>query len=410
MKLRGSSSKRAWINQLPNYPTTDAFYIPLERKRLLNLALFWLCNSYYHGLRNCDFDEEHCGMLAGSQLVTGEYSRSSLRGTADLAILFEYEIFAYGGIDVNLSLGYRHRYFNQREIAFSGEIRPEFIRTAREYDSEGMIVRIWVNGGFDIAASREAHSSHLCQLPDPVCGSRVSVVYWWGEDPDQPGPSNRELRDAKSQFDAMREEGDQAVDTLMDDSNTILPVKFISGDDAPADGHEYAINILGTTKVLTSTNNTRLILETWHGFICKGASGGSGRYMSYNSSETIVFQAHYQSKWKYVLPRADPAGRFTLWMFKDEHLAPILQVSATQFKMMAQSGTRFGFTQLDSLSTLASTPPDFWAYGLREQTIRERATPTRSKSTELTKPSHASITPSWSFATGQAIRNRASAA
>ncbi|KAI1273594.1 hypothetical protein F5Y07DRAFT_411191 [Xylaria sp. FL0933] len=289
---------------------------------------------------------------------------------------FEYEIYAHGGIDVNLSLGYHHRYFNQREIAFPGGIRPEFIRTAREYNSEGRIVRIWVNGGFDIAASGQAHSSRLCQLPDPVCGSQVPVVYWWGEDPDQPGPSHRELRNANSQLDAMREEGDQAVDTLMAEGNPILPVKFISGDDAPTDGHEYAINILGTTKVLTSTNNTKLTLETWHGqdtqrfrcvtydgytgFICKGAGGGSGRYMGYNSSEVIVFQAHYQGKWEHVLPRADPAGGFTLWMFKDDHLAPILQVSATQFKMMAQSDTRFGFTQLDNLSTSASTPPDFW--------------------------------------------------
>lgn len=47
---------------------------------------------------------------------------------------FEYEIFSSGGIDVNLSLGTSLRYSGQMEIAFPGGIRPEFIRSAREYD------------------------------------------------------------------------------------------------------------------------------------------------------------------------------------------------------------------------------------------------------------------------------------
>lgn len=63
---------------------------------------------------------------------------------------FEYEVFTPGGIDVNLSMGRFHGYWNQREVLFPGGILPRFIRTAREYDASGYIVAMWANGGFDI--------------------------------------------------------------------------------------------------------------------------------------------------------------------------------------------------------------------------------------------------------------------
>lgn len=50
--------------------------------------------------------------------------------------IYEDEVFAHGGIDVNLSIG-DHRDFSQHEIAFSGGIRGEFIRSARHHDSSG---------------------------------------------------------------------------------------------------------------------------------------------------------------------------------------------------------------------------------------------------------------------------------
>ncbi|RYO97561.1 hypothetical protein DL765_011162 [Monosporascus sp. GIB2] len=312
-----------------------------------------------------------------ARFYRAENSRVTRWQPRSVANRFEYEIFAFGGIDVNLSLGFDHPYFNQREIAFPGGIRPEFIRTAREYGPDGNVVRIWANPGFDVTASGEAHSSHLSVLPDPVCGSRVEVVYWCGETPaHQPGTSHRELRDITVQLDAMRESGEPAVDVLMDGSFPVLPIKFISGDDAPAEGHEYAINIIGTTKVLTCAKSTELTLEKWHdqatqrfrcvsysgytGFICVGAGGGSGRYLGYTFSEILACKAYYQRRWEHIFARADPAGGFKLWMFKDDHLAPVEQVSATQFKMMAQSDTRFGFTRLDRLATPAALPPDFW--------------------------------------------------
>ncbi|KAK6359014.1 hypothetical protein TWF696_000186 [Orbilia brochopaga] len=293
-----------------------------------------------------------------------------------LANRFEYEIFAFGGIDVNLSLGYNHRYFNQREIAFPGGIRTEFIRTAREYDNNGRIVRIWVNPLFDVTANGRDHSSRLWQLPDPTCGPQVPVIYWSGDEPDdQPGPSHRELRDTSSQQDAMREPGDLEPDDMMDNGCPVLPVKFITGDDAPEEGHEYAISLVGTTKVLACINGTELSVDHWHGepaqrfrcvtkegymgFICSGA-GGSGRYLGYNAHEVLACQAYYQRKWEHIFPRADPAGGFMLWMFKDDNLAPVMQVGRTEFKMMASSTTRFSFTKLDGPVGPGAPPPDFW--------------------------------------------------
>ncbi|KAH3757992.1 toxin 1 [Pelomyxa schiedti] len=60
---------------------------------------------------------------------------------------FEYEIYAPGGIDVNATLG-QHQYCNQREVAFPGGIRREYIRLAREFDHEGHIVNVWINPAF----------------------------------------------------------------------------------------------------------------------------------------------------------------------------------------------------------------------------------------------------------------------
>lgn len=160
---------------------------------------------------------------------TARYYRQDNRPTRwtprNLANRFEYEVFAVGGIDVNLSLRYRHRYWNQREVAFLGGIRSEFIRTAREYDESGRVIRIWVNGRFDIEANGPNHRPRLVELPDPVCGFQVPVRYWFG--PDQHQDHHRELRDVSNQGNVMRDEGDPAADDLMDGTDGTYPVKFL---------------------------------------------------------------------------------------------------------------------------------------------------------------------------------------
>lgn len=131
----------------------------------------------------------------------------------NIANRFEYEVFAYGGIDINLSLGHAHQYSNQREVAFPGGIRPEFIRTAREYNSEGRITRIWANGGFNTQANGAGNSPELRQLPDPVCGPNVPVLYWTGPNPNQ----HDELKRDTTSTNPMRESGGPQIDDLSKD-------------------------------------------------------------------------------------------------------------------------------------------------------------------------------------------------
>ncbi|KAG9126157.1 hypothetical protein FRC07_004676 [Ceratobasidium sp. 392] len=104
----------------------------------------------------------------------------------DLANQFEYEVFAPGGIDVNLSLGRRNQYWNQHEVSFAGGIRREFIRTARQYNGTGHVVAIWHNEFFDPTASGAVHEAELWMLPDPVCRSSLDRHYWMGPPEDRP--------------------------------------------------------------------------------------------------------------------------------------------------------------------------------------------------------------------------------
>lgn len=307
---------------------------------------------------------------------TARYYRHENRNTRwrprNLANRFEYEVYAFGGIDVNLSLGYNHRFFNQREIAFPGGIRREFIRTAREYDRNGRVVRIWVNGDFNVTANGPRHSSDPWQLPDPVCGSKIPAVYW------KAGPRQNPHIPTSSRSDVMRELGDPAVDDLMDSHFPRLPVNFVGGNDAPeTDNREYAINMLGTTNVLTCVNGTELTISGWEGlstqrfrcvinygymgFFCVGA-GSTGRYLGYNRSSRLRCSATSQSWWEHIFPRADPAGGFVFWMFDGNSLAPVHFEGGVQFVMTSyqiSSTTRFCFTRLGNILSLP--PRDCWS-------------------------------------------------
>ena len=67
--------------------------------------------------------------------------------SAASGIVYQYEIFAPGGVDVNESLGQQSPFPEQLEIAFPGGIRPEYIRSVREM-SGNRLVRIWRNPNF----------------------------------------------------------------------------------------------------------------------------------------------------------------------------------------------------------------------------------------------------------------------
>jgi hypothetical protein len=117
--------------------------------------------------------------------------------------IFEYVIFAPGGIDVNTTLG-PHQYWNQYEIPFPGGINRVFIRYARERDENGRVIQLWVNNHFNSGGSIVASA-----LLGFRRGSAQTII--WREDWDTGnyGHNPNELRRRAEMGDAMREPGDQ---------------------------------------------------------------------------------------------------------------------------------------------------------------------------------------------------------
>jgi hypothetical protein len=284
----------------------------------------------------------------------------------------------HGGIDVNLSLsgrdhdeerpGVTHGRSEQREIAFPGGIRREFIRSAIEYDEQRAPIQYWYNTYFDFNANSNDPGRHLNpRLQDIPCpwvpdGIPNPTIYWeedTAEDEDT-GAQRRELRDIPEDYDTLmldRENGDNEEIKAAG-----VRAKHLSGDDAPSEGHSYALSIFGTPIVLTCIDDTKLVLDVWQnkatqrfrlvtyagrlGFICSGANGGKGRYLGYNSHGVLNCAAYYQRGWENVELRADPAGGFMLWM-DDRGKVPVSQTSYTELRVQAPSTTRFSFTKVD---------------------------------------------------------------
>ncbi|KAG6841114.1 hypothetical protein C0991_001802 [Blastosporella zonata] len=91
--------------------------------------------------------------------------------------LFEYTVYAYGGIEVNSTLG-DHPFPHQDEISFPGGIKREFIYCARQYDAKGAVIRVWINTHFDLMANGRFQVP-LFRLPDVLNWSvGVQIVNW----------------------------------------------------------------------------------------------------------------------------------------------------------------------------------------------------------------------------------------
>ena len=79
---------------------------------------------------------------------------------------YQYEIYAYGGIDIQLTFHEEDipPYYHQQEITFVGGIRPGLIRSARQYDDRGQVIRVWRNLHFNPLLNRE-HAPRVADLP-----------------------------------------------------------------------------------------------------------------------------------------------------------------------------------------------------------------------------------------------------
>lgn len=106
-----------------------------------------------------------------------------------------------------------------------------------------------------MTSNGKSHSVHLGQLPLPLSGRSLEVVYFGNEPADQqdgPGTSCQPHQDNEGDGNPMKEDGqsEEDRDDALDGQCPVLPNRaiFISGDDAPTVGCEYAISIFETSK------------------------------------------------------------------------------------------------------------------------------------------------------------------
>lgn len=115
---------------------------------------------------------------------------------------YEYEIFAPGGIDVNLSLGQSNPYWNQREIAFPGGINPMYIRSAREYNSDGRLVQVWNNGGFNPYPIPDGPTPRIyLDMPPLSCQISTPMRYWSQNATDREAFNNNQRVELPNHYD-----------------------------------------------------------------------------------------------------------------------------------------------------------------------------------------------------------------
>ena len=84
--------------------------------------------------------------------------------------IYQYEIFAPGGIDVNPTLTRKYnKWYNQHEVAFPGGIRKEFIRSVRVYNENGHLIQVLENPYF---------IKPMGALPDIKCKNKGILREW----------------------------------------------------------------------------------------------------------------------------------------------------------------------------------------------------------------------------------------
>ncbi|CAH4022825.1 unnamed protein product [Pieris brassicae] len=138
---------------------------------------------------------------------------------ANRGIVYQYEIYAPGGVDVNDSFSDASPWPNQMEVAFPGGIQNIYIRSARELHN-GRVQRIWINPNFLDPGD----------LEPIVSSSRTLQVIWRVNHPDGGNKDGRSERSTSSYDDLMYGgTGNVQEDTFGDESNNPKPI----ADDRP---------------------------------------------------------------------------------------------------------------------------------------------------------------------------------
>nr|5H6N_A Chain A, Pierisin-1 [Pieris rapae]5H6N_B Chain B, Pierisin-1 [Pieris rapae]5H6N_C Chain C, Pierisin-1 [Pieris rapae]5H6N_D Chain D, Pierisin-1 [Pieris rapae] len=133
---------------------------------------------------------------------------------ANRGIVYQYEIYAPGGVDVNDSFSDASPWPNQMQVAFPGGIQNIYIRSARELHN-GRIQRIWINPNFLDPGD----------LEPIVSSSRTPQVIWRMNHPDGGHRDQRSERSASSYDDLMYGgTGNVQEDTFGDEPNNPKPI------------------------------------------------------------------------------------------------------------------------------------------------------------------------------------------
>ncbi|EMK2598523.1 RICIN domain-containing protein [Bacillus bombysepticus] len=244
-------------------------------------------------------------------------------------IIYEYEIFAPGGIEINESFGNNSPWPNQHEVTFPGGIRPEFIRSVREFHN-GNVVRIWENPNFLPVLDGST------RLPAIQSRSTTPFLRWR---PDHPDGNNKDNPDAYNVYnpdkDMYGENGDLQEDSFIpNEHNRFIPNGLFQIKSKKNQGVvvEYKIS---TSKVHAYTNLT-LNNQTW-------------KFQYYEDNECYTIEYPYPNPNSISLLSIDPhqSGE---QIFVKEYSNNTLHIPDSSYWRLIR--TEDGFYQLENLADL----------------------------------------------------------
>ncbi|XP_047506098.1 pierisin-like isoform X3 [Pieris napi] len=272
--------------------------------------------------------------------------RSASRG-----IVYQYEIYAPGGVDVNDSFSDASPYHNQMEVAFPGGIQNIYIRSARELHN-GRIQRIWLNPNFLDPGDLETIAS----------SSRTPQVVWRINHPDGGHKDGRSERSAGSHDDLMYGgEGDVQEDTFGDESNNPRPIA----------AGEFMIESI-------KDKNSFLDLS-------KNVNGGIIHNNVYSGGNSQIWVFSYHDKKKaYKIKSYQNSSLFLSWDSNAPSKEMILRGytnsgSNNQYWQIEQTGKNYRLRNLLNLDMIITAQDKSSAFGGKEVIVNTEITNSNTK-------------------------------
>ncbi|XP_022128234.2 pierisin-like [Pieris rapae] len=266
--------------------------------------------------------------------------------TANRGIVYQYEIYAPGGVDVNESLLQESPWPNQMEVAFPGGIQNIYIRSARELH-DGRIQRIWINPNFLDPNELEPIAS----------SSRTPNVIWRMNHPDggHKDSDGRSKRSASSDDDLMYGgAGDVEEDTYGDEINS---KPFPSG--------EFTIE---------SIKDSNFFLD-----LTDNVSGAIVHNHIYNGGENQIWVFAYdEDKKAYKIKSKQNSSLFLSWNSSDTSKEIVLRGytdsgNKDQYWRIEQIDEYYRFKNLQNLNMIITARNESSDYGGKVLTVQTEA-------------------------------------